>query len=190
MTVLRNIVAVAAAAGAASAFQLVKDVPEEPMAGEDPTFLLCALGGKEAKIAPWCKSWVSCIKDCSNPVGTKEKVRSCWDPAPCEEYCGKFPRTTPSGFLQKHDDMEKADMISKSKLTAMMGVGASSHDACMNSCSNFQNSLSNCVAQIIHEPGKIAVMKEKCTGKKVVIATKNAKDEIRTGETGRLLRAR
>lgn len=127
--------------------------------------LLCAWDGET--IPSWCSNWVDCIHDCGVPEGTASKVKDCWDPAPCQEYCGIWPESGMYNLLYQHPaavtvvtlrklntttDFTSARSIAKANSTA-------SRD-CMESCQNFQTSLSNCVATIIFQPGKIAVMKE------------------------------
>lgn len=98
----------------------------------DPAKILCSPGGKEA--AGWCVDFLDCIKTKAQPEG-KSKVKEVWDPAPCKEVCGEWPNTSPAeGFLQK------------------------AADACIDSCENFQASLSDCVGTILFEPGQLATM--------------------------------
>jgi hypothetical protein len=112
-----------------AAFVLRAQQPE----GYDPVQLLCSPGGKEEK---WCSDWLACIKEKSTPEG-KSKVMEAWDPAPCEEICGKWPVTTPPGLLQSWG---------KTK------------GGCMDSCENFKTSLASCVGTVIFEPGQMATM--------------------------------
>lgn len=100
--------------------------------GYDPVKLLCSPGGNEEK---WCSDWLSCIKSKSVPEG-KSKVMEAWDPAPCEEICGKWPQTTPPGLLQSWHKGDK----------------------CMDSCENFKESLASCVGTVLFEPGQMATM--------------------------------
>jgi hypothetical protein len=114
----------------AAAFVLRTKQPE----GYDPVELLCSPGGKEEK---WCSDWIACIKEKSTPEG-KSKVMEAWDPAPCEEICGKWPVMSPPGLLQS--------FLGKTK------------DGCMDSCENFKTSLASCVGTVIFEPGDMATM--------------------------------
>jgi hypothetical protein len=101
--------------------------------GFDPVALICSPGGKEQQ---WCTDWLKCIKDKSVPDG-KAKVMEAWDPAPCEEVCGKWPATTSPGLLQLKGEPE---------------------GNCMGSCANFQESLASCVGTVLFEPGQMATM--------------------------------
>merc|ERR1719326_1870894 len=57
------------------------------LSGEStPKQLLCG-----ESVPAWCSQWVDCIHDCAVPESTPAKVKSCWDPAPCQEYCGVWP---------------------------------------------------------------------------------------------------
>jgi hypothetical protein len=105
--------------------------------GFDPKGLLCSPGGKEQS---WCSDWLTCIKEKSVPDG-KSKVMEAWDPAPCEEVCGKWPTTTPPGLLQ-----------------VFKASGANEPDNCIPSCTKFQESLSSCVGTVLFEPGQMATM--------------------------------
>lgn len=114
-----------------------------PARGEDPTKLLCTVGERDP--AAWCKDWVSCIEQGAAPGNDAESVKKAWAPAQCEEYCGKFPMLTPpegsNALIQKI-------------------FGSNTQKGCMESCENFQNSLSGCVAQIIFDTGSISIMKK------------------------------
>lgn len=49
----------------------------------------------------WCVDWLNCLKGKADADASK--VLEAWDPADCEEYCGRFPVTSPlegqSGLL-------------------------------------------------------------------------------------------
>jgi len=123
------------------------------LTGYDPVTLLCA-HGKNAdgskRIQGWCEDWVGCIKEKAQPTQSDVAVMKAWSPADCKEYCGVWPVTSPaegdnkSFFLQT----DKPD-TARAK---------SSENRCLESCGNFQKSLSSCVSTILFEPGKVASM--------------------------------
>jgi len=114
----------------------VLDTPDQT--GYDPVVTLCAHGkdsnGKK-HIQPWCKDWLQCIKENSQPTMSKAAVRKAWSPADCKEFCGEWPVMTPA-FLQNGTNPNR----------------------CLDSCANFQDNLSECVATVLFEPGKLRNM--------------------------------
>jgi len=126
------------------------DDPSDPLGtpdltGYDPVEVLCGLGKDNAgkpKIQGWCNDWVSCIKAGAQPAGDQAAVMSAWKPADCKEVCGEWPQMTPPELLQN----------------LFGGVANNTKSNCQNSCTNFQASLSSCVATILFEPGKVAAM--------------------------------
>eukprot|EP00397_Hematodinium_sp_SG-2012_P060937 GEMP01079998.1.p1 GENE.GEMP01079998.1~~GEMP01079998.1.p1 ORF type:complete len:204 (+),score=40.16 GEMP01079998.1:176-787(+) len=120
-----------------------------PPLGEDPTKLMCTVGKRPP--AAWCKDWVTCIQSQAAPENDATAVRKAWGPAQCEEYCGIYPMTAkPEGSL----------LAENTRRLQAMFVHNTTHKDCMNSCKNFQSSLSECLATIIFDSGAIAVMKE------------------------------
>lgn len=110
--------------------------------GYNPVEVLCAHGKEKdgsAHIQPWCETWVACIRQNAQPAGDQAAVKKAWSPADCREVCGEWPATTPA---------EGTSLLARSNHTK----------ECQNSCSNFQDSLSSCVATILFEPGKVANM--------------------------------
>jgi len=118
-------------------------VPSPPSnTGYDVVDLMCTFKDKEQA---WCKDFITCVKEKAAPEGTPAKVMSVWKPAECEQYCGLYPVLNAAGFVQANHTK----------------VQFASHNACMDSCKKFQDSLSTCLATVIFEPGKLAVMKGK-----------------------------
>jgi len=113
--------------------------------GYDPVQLLCAPGGEV--VQGWCQNWLECIKEKSQPEGLS-KVKDSWAPAPCEEVCGVWPVTTPA-------EGSDTTLLQGSKNGA---VSKAMMKDCMDSCANFQESLSNCVGTILFEPGQLSSM--------------------------------
>lgn len=117
------------------------------LTGYDPVDLLCSRGGAagEPRVLSWCKSWLMCIKGKAAPAGDADAVMKAWSPADCKEVCGKWPvvsgKEGAAGFLILRSNVSKHGTAD-----------------CMTSCANFQKSLSSCVATIMFEPGKLAVM--------------------------------
>jgi hypothetical protein len=131
----------------------------------DPVDVLCTLGkesGGARKISPWCKDWLQCIKSKANPEGTPEAVMKAWSPADCKEFCGVWPVMTPAEGAKKSavpSGLQKKSFMQSSNATAPIGlINMNSKADCLKSCGNFQSSLSNCVATIMFEPGKVAAM--------------------------------
>lgn len=120
----------------------------------DPVEVLCTQGRDadgNGNIKGWCKDWLACIEAGAQPKGDAAAVRAAWKPAACEEYCGEWPVTTPAEGSQPSSS-------NATKLLQHRSTGASNSSDCMQSCENFQNSLTSCVATILFEPGKVAAM--------------------------------
>jgi hypothetical protein len=128
--------------GAAVALNTRRVPPPPSNIGYDVVDLMCTFRDSEQA---WCKDWITCIKEKAAPEGSPASVMKAWKPAECEQYCGIYPVLNAAGFVQtNHSKVQHA-----------------SHNACMDSCKKFQDSLSTCVATLIFEPGKISVMKGK-----------------------------
>mmetsp|Transcript_47565 Transcript_47565/g.136776 ORF Transcript_47565/g.136776 Transcript_47565/m.136776 type:complete len:262 (-) Transcript_47565:62-847(-) len=138
----------AALRSAASTDPSVLDVPD--LRAYDPVEVLCA-HGKDAsgkpKIQGWCQNWLSCIKKGATPAGDAAAVREAWKPADCREVCGKWPSTSAP---------EGAALLAADR--GLGWLGAASRRDCEASCKNFQESLTQCVAKVLFEPGQIAAM--------------------------------
>lgn len=130
--------------GAVSGVLITRRVPPPPSnTGYDVIDLMCTFQDKEQA---WCKDWISCIKEKAAPEGSPAAVMKAWKPAECEQYCGIYPvLNEPGGFIQANNTKGKF----------------ASHNACMDSCKKFQESLTTCISTVIFEPGKIATMKGK-----------------------------
>lgn len=123
----------------------------------DPVKVLCTLGKDDdgkGNIKGWCRNWLSCIKEGASPQGDASAVRAAWKPAPCKEYCGKWPRTTPAEGSSKSAKL----LQGSSNYTKHLQGGVQTFSDCLKSCENFQKSLTTCVAKILFEPGKVAAM--------------------------------
>mmetsp|Transcript_49788 Transcript_49788/g.115574 ORF Transcript_49788/g.115574 Transcript_49788/m.115574 type:complete len:267 (+) Transcript_49788:1-801(+) len=121
----------------------VLDTPD--LTAYDPVQLLCSQGGSN-KLQAWCKDWLACIRQGAAPEGTKAAVLAAWKPADCREVCGEWPVLSSPP---------------KNSSTGVNGTVAAFFQGardCDLSCHNFQGSLSSCVATILFEPGKVAVM--------------------------------
>mmetsp|Transcript_75890 Transcript_75890/g.226242 ORF Transcript_75890/g.226242 Transcript_75890/m.226242 type:complete len:292 (+) Transcript_75890:52-927(+) len=145
----------------------VLDTPD--LTAYDPTTVLCARG-KDAdgkpKIQGWCRNWLACIRAGAQPQGDKAAVLAAWKPADCREVCGVWPvltppanRTAPRNGTAPAKDAGLANGT-RNTSEAQGGIAAllQSGRDCNSSCANFQESLSSCVATILFEPGKVAVM--------------------------------
>lgn len=125
----------------------ILDTPD--ITAYDATEVLCAKGktadGKP-NVQGWCRDWVACVKAKAQPAGDAAAVRAAWKPAECKEYCGVWPVTSKP---------EGTKFLAMSK---MLGSKTNSTKDCMSSCTNFQESLTSCVATILFEPGKVAAM--------------------------------
>jgi len=106
------------------------------------------------KIHKWCVDWMACIKTKAAPEGTAASVMIAWAPAPCEEYCGKWPATTPKEGVKKPSLTDAAPAPAPAP-AFLQEVG---EGACIASCKAFQKSLSGCVAKITFEPSQVAAM--------------------------------
>lgn len=91
-----------------------------------------------------------CIMTKARPAEDAAAVKAAWDPADCREMCGKWPVLTGPGLVEVS--------AAKTNATDLVGFGRSDKKSCMESCANFQASLSSCVATILFEPGKVAAM--------------------------------
>jgi len=120
---------------------------------------LCSLGGEKAAptVQGWCSSWLSCIHDAAQPACDKAAVLAAWRPADCREVCGKWPAMKLAASPQNATQMTAAPAPAAPTFTELAEFGGVAD--CVTSCSNFQNSLSSCVATILFEPGKVAAMK-------------------------------
>jgi len=122
--------------------------------GYVPVTVLCSKG---KKVQGWCKDWLSCIKAKAQPESDPAAVLKAWSPAECKEMCGVFPATTgPEGtnLLQGR----RANVSSTAAERLLSLTGARSVKDCVDSCANFQDKLSTCVAKILFEPGQVANM--------------------------------
>jgi len=120
----------------------VLDTPD--LTAYDPVKVLCTHG---TELQSWCQTWVGCVKEKAAPAGDAEAVMNAWKPADCREVCGVWPNmTAPEGSNMTAPNM-----------TAFLEGNGGKRD-CMESCGNFQGSLSTCVATILFEPGKVAAM--------------------------------
>lgn len=52
--------------------------------------VICSFKGEKQ---PWCVDWLNCLR--GKVGGDEAKVLEAWAPADCEEYCGRFPVTSP-----------------------------------------------------------------------------------------------
>lgn len=140
----------------------------------DPTTVLCS-AGKDAsgqpKIQGWCRDWLACIRKGAQPQGDKAAVLAAWKPADCREVCGIWPSLTPPANGTAPATNATAPVNAPAPANATGTAAAAPAPAppalaallqqgkdCNSSCSNFQESLSSCVATILFEPGKVAVM--------------------------------
>jgi len=96
--------------------------------------------------------WLSCIKQKAAPQGDPASVMTAWGPADCREYCGTWPVT--SGM----EGNSSRGAGNASRAASFLSLRASSRDDCLESCDNFQHSLSSCVATVLFEPGKVVAM--------------------------------
>jgi len=147
---LAKVLVLAQSVGSVSAVTFRNPILDTPdLTAYDPTEVLCAKGktadGK-ANVQGWCRDWVSCIKTNAQPAGDAAAVRAAWKPADCREFCGVWPVTSKP---------EGSTFLAVSKL---FGTKQNNTKDCMSSCANFQESLTNCVAKILFEPGKVAAM--------------------------------
>lgn len=144
----------------------VLDTPD--LTAYDPTEVLCTKGRDEhgnPKIQGWCKDWLACIKAGAEPAGDAAAVRAAWKPADCREVCGLWPATTrregTSVLLAQRALAPTARLqtSSSARLAKLYGVRVNGTVGdCQTSCSNFQESLTECVAMILFEPGQVAAM--------------------------------
>lgn len=158
------------------------DVPD--MTPYDPVEVLCTLGKNkdgEPNVQTWCKDWMKCIKDKATPAGTAAAVKAAWSPADCKEICGSWPVTSePEGVTKTSSTQnstqempvysvstqnstqnftnKSSTFLQRSTRKRVYLFNTRSKDECQQSCMNFQESLSSCVATIMFEPGKTAAM--------------------------------
>mmetsp|Transcript_55871 Transcript_55871/g.149564 ORF Transcript_55871/g.149564 Transcript_55871/m.149564 type:complete len:289 (-) Transcript_55871:87-953(-) len=141
----------------------VLDTPD--LTAYDPVTVLCAHGkdaGGKPKIQGWCRDWLACIRKGAQPQGDKAAVLAAWKPADCREVCGAWPPLTkpPANGTAEPVDAPPPENATGNASSAPSGVATLLQEGrdCNSSCSNFQESLSSCVATILFEPGKVAVM--------------------------------
>lgn len=101
----------------------------------------------------WCRDWLQCIKDKSMMTQDKDGVLQAWAPADCKEICGKFPAETP----KEGQFVQMAKQLSTAGRLFSLSANSTKFD-CVESCGNFQKSLSTCVATVLYEPGQVTVM--------------------------------
>jgi hypothetical protein len=168
MAPIRGVVALmltrTAAAATLRAGGLSNPVLETPdLTAYDPTEVLCTRhkAGGTPVIQGWCRDWLACIKTGAQPAGTAAAVRSAWKPADCREVCGTWPvMSQPEGTAAllaagSHKGI-RGSLAAEAKL--FDARANSTRKDCQTSCSKFQTSLTECVAMILFEPGKVAAM--------------------------------
>lgn len=129
----------------------------------DPVEVLCAHGKEDdgsKHIQKWCADWLSCVKTSAVQDMSKEAVKNAWAPADCKEFCGEWPILTPaaaSASLAMIGAGGAANISASTVAAARRQMGAGKRD-CLDSCANFQDSLSGCVATILFDHGKLSNM--------------------------------
>lgn len=131
--------------------------------GFDPVETLCAHGKEDdgsKRIQKWCADWLSCVKTSASQDMSKEAVKRAWSPADCKEFCGDWPVLTPAASaasLAMVGSGGGANVSASSVAAARRQMGAGKK-SCLDSCANFQDSLSGCVATILFDHGKLSNM--------------------------------
>lgn len=105
---------------------------------------------------------MSCIETHAQPGGDQASVLKAWGPGDCKEVCGVWPALLQLRGAAAVSRTNTSTSASVAAVAAAFGLKTRSASVtakdCENSCANFKDSLSSCVANILFEPGKVASM--------------------------------